>query len=62
MDAPKCPEHPKAKAIKARKAGTTQGVWVCLTCGKKLSEPEYMAPAQWEKMEIGAKDVGKVEK
>lgn len=41
MDKPKCPDHPKAGTVSARKAGTSVERWHCITCWRDLGFAGY---------------------
>ena len=38
---PKCPDHPKAGVVSARKIGTSEERWYCLECRKDLGFAGY---------------------
>jgi hypothetical protein len=56
---PKCPDHPKAGVVSARKVGTSEERWYCLECRKDLGFAGHNT-GEHEPMDIGRKDVGKV--
>ncbi|KKN42414.1 hypothetical protein LCGC14_0713550 [marine sediment metagenome] len=49
---PACPDHPKAKVMVARKPATTEGVYVCVVCGKHLGSAGLVSPPKPEQFDI----------
>ena len=35
---PKCPDHPSAVVLSARRPGQDRLQWICMDCGKKLGD------------------------
>jgi hypothetical protein len=48
---PKCPDHPQAAVLAARKPGDDRKQWVCMECGKRLGDAGPHDDG-WEKMTI----------
>jgi hypothetical protein len=53
---PKCPDHPKAGVVSARKVGESEERWYCLECRKDLGFAGINT-GERETMVVGEKNV-----
>lgn len=49
---PKCPDHPEASVLSARKPGDNTKQWMCMTCGKLLGCAGPVEGGLWEQQVI----------